>query len=473
MKVLIVEDDPDYVDALTVIVKSCDRNAVIESVTDATTAMNLIGSDFFDVILLDMSIPANKGDGSHDVRHGVTVLSAAQVDAPGTPVFVLTGSGGHAYEEHIDGIMEKARKVDIWGANRDFSLLNFIPKLYVNRFEGKFKEYAESYLAMKSVELEKGELQLTPQQDTLIRSFARSRDGVSCEVNAIGDGLSSATVYRLLIRGDRGNITDRVVCKLGSYQGMAEEAKRYDKFVYRLPPEATPRKFALLSAGAKQDGGVFYTLADGYEDTVFSVLFDNVRIESIVNQLQKITSVWPQSPEAKTVADIRRLTLSDAGFEKVRPTMGMDWIEGIERFRVQTRWTCCHGDLHGLNVLVDQKNNPVLIDFGDMADGPACRDPVTLELSALFHKNGPLKGKGWPNAATALNWAELDLYLEDCPAPNFVKACREWAESQAQGSRDIPAMAYAFLLRQFKYDDTDKELARNLLLGIKAAFDQT
>ena len=52
--------------------------------------------------------------------------------------------------------------------------------------------------------------------------------------------------------------------------------------------------------------------------------------------------------------------------------------------------------------------------------------------------------------------------------PEFIRTCREWAEEIAAGRREIAACAYTYLLRQLKYDDTNKARILALLEGARA-----
>jgi hypothetical protein len=79
----------------------------------------------------------------------------------------------------------------------------------------------------------------------------------------------------------------------------------------------------------------------------------------------------------------------------------------------------------------------------------------------------------WPSIEQAAHWGDLDLYLIGCPIASFIRECREWALRVAAGNREVAASAYAYLLRQLKYDDTNKDLALALLTGVKAYFDGT
>jgi hypothetical protein len=127
--------------------------------------------------------------------------------------------------------------------------------------------------------------------------------------------------------------------------------------------------------------------------------------------------------------------------------------------------------MHGENVLVSPDGSAVIIDYGDVDEGTASLDPITLELSLLFHPKGPLRGGAWPSHAQAVSWGNLDQYVQGCPAEAFVRECRAWASSAAAGNREVAVTAFSYLMRQLKYGDTDKALALALLAGAKALYD--
>jgi Ser/Thr protein kinase RdoA (MazF antagonist) len=60
----------------------------------------------------------------------------------------------------------------------------------------------------------------------------------------------------------------------------------------------------------------------------------------------------------------------------------------------QTCWACVHGDLHGSTALVSASGSAVVVDYGDVAEGPASLDPVTLELSLILHPQGATSPAG-------------------------------------------------------------------------------
>jgi hypothetical protein len=47
----------------------------------------------------------------------------------------------------------------------------------------------------------------------------------------------------------------------------------------------------------------------------------------------------------------------------------------------------------------------------------------------------------------------------------FIAACRERANGEAASPEEVVAVAYAYGVRQLKYEDTDKTLARALIRG--------
>ena len=98
-------------------------------------------------------------------------------------------------------------------------------------------------------------------------------------------------------------------------------------------------------------------------------------------------------------------------------------------------------------------------------------DPITLELSLLFHPDSPGAGGAWPTLQDAHVWGDLDAYVACCPFAQFVRECRSWALRAAAGKREVAASAYAYLVRQLKYRDTRKELALALLGGVRAFWD--
>jgi hypothetical protein len=115
-------------------------------------------------------------------------------------------------------------------------------------------------------------------------------------------------------------------------------------------------------------------------------------------------------------------------------------------------------------------NTPILIDFAQVGESTASLDPITMELSLLFHPASRVMSAAWPTVNHAEHWDQIEEFLDRCPAAPFVRAAREWAHRVAAGPREMYATTYALTLRQMKYPDTDKDLARAIVKAVVAGF---
>jgi hypothetical protein len=289
----------------------------------------------------------------------------------------------------------------------------------------------------------------------------------------VGGGLSSAKVYRLRVTSANGSCIHNAIAKLGSMEDIRSEGERFDSFVNRLDAAATPRKLCVLEFGAKNNAGVFYSLAAEYSLDGFSIATSRpVVAAGVPSRLSEMFRPWWQGvPETRHhVRDIRRTLLSDQDLVEIVKQFPTVWINEFEARQIQVRWCCTHGDLHGKNVLVAEDGRCVLIDYGDVGLAAASIDPITYELSLLFHPGGILKGSGWPTIDQAAHWGDLDAYTKDCPIADVIRGIRAWTNSVAAGRREIAASAYAYLLRQYKYSDNDPQLVSGLLQAVHNYF---
>lgn len=294
-----------------------------------------------------------------------------------------------------------------------------------------------------------------------------------CTVSEIGGGLSDAHVIHLRVTDEHGVLVHDAVAKLSTHDDIRREGDRYDSHITRLAPAATPRKLATLEYGAHRLAGIFFGLAEGSDECVFDIAGNfPERSEAVIRSVKTAMARWIDGvPETRmTIRQIRKRLLNDQTLDQIRNTFNLDWIRKFEDRQIQTRWACSHGDLHGKNIFVSP-DGAQLIDYGDVGEGPASLDPVTLELSLLFHPDAPGKTGTWPSVEQAKAWGNLEIYLDSCPFPEFVRECRDWASRTAAGNREIAASAYSYLVRQLKYNDTDKDRALALLDGVRSYYD--
>lgn len=418
-----------------------------------------------------MKIPTTNGLLDEDPKHGHAVFSHIRLEVPGTPIIVLTGSSG---EEYIPTLLAHSEKSDIWG-KLPLQLVAFHRKHLLDTFPEILVKYLSEFSSIYDIELRKRAVSLSEQEDRLIRIFCRKFSAARCSVSKIGGGLSGSKVFRLSLTNASGVLIHDVICKISDHHTITDEGGRYNKYISRLPPDATPRKLAVLEFGGGNMCGVFYGLADGFNRTAFEMINStapevNMFFESLKNLLVK----WFSNVEIRIeVSKIRNFFILDDKFESVKSRSYFPWMDGFEKNFIQARQACAHYDLHGLNVLVSDAGVPILIDYGDIFEGPASIDPITLELSLFFHPDGPLRQSEWPDEETAKKWGDLESYLVNCPCANFIRECRKWTNEVAAGEREIAAIAYSYLVRQLKYEETNVPRINSLLVGVKDFYDQT
>ncbi|RMP62854.1 hypothetical protein ALQ18_02336 [Pseudomonas marginalis pv. marginalis] len=467
MNILIIEDEPDFVEEIKRKVSSLCREPIYTVAACSETAAEYLGTDFFDLIFLDLKLPTANEAMDSDPQHGRDLLDLARAVAPGTPVFMLTGSSA---EQFLPEMMALNHQVDIWGQGKALSLIGFQPKHRVNNLHTLIRPYIEACDAVCDVEISTS-ADLDLRVARLVRIFTASVGGVFCEVRKLSGGLSGALVLKLLVRDGSGAKIHDSIAKIGPPSHIQDEVESHDKYILRLDPSATPRKVAVLNHGAKDTAGVFYSLASASEFTGFSIVAKDAT--KVIKGIMQCIQRWSDAATQKRVSieSIRQGFISDEQFWNIRHLIKHEWVESFEQSPVQVKWGCVHGDLHGMNVLLSEALVPVLIDYGDVAEGAASRDPVTFELSTFFHPEGPLKGSEWPNENEALLWGQQEFSDPNCPAKEFFNSCREWAEAVAAGKRERAAVAYGYLVRQLKYPGCNVLRVNQLLSGAKRLYD--
>lgn len=467
LNILIIEDEPDFVEEIKRRVSSLCREPVFTVAAHAEAAIEFLENGFFDFVFLDLKLPTANESLDSDPQHGKDLLDLARKVAPGTPVFMLTGSSA---EQFLPEMMALNHQVDIWGQGKTLSLIGFQPKHRVNNLDALITPYITACDAVCDVEINSSS-DLDLRAARLVRIFTASVGGVFCDVRNLNGGLSGALVLKLLVRDGSGVKIHDSIAKIGSIDHIQDEVERHDKYISRLEPGATPRKVSVLKHGAKDTSGVFYSLASASELNGFSIIERGAKeiIKAIIGCLHR----WVDAATQKRVSiqSIRRSFISDEHYAEVRHLITHDWVEKFEQNAVLVKWGCVHGDLHGMNILLSDNDIPVLIDYGDIEEGPLCRDPVTFELSTFFHPTGPFKNSVWPNEEESLLWGQPEFSGNNCPAEEFFAACREWSESVAAGKRERAAVAYGYLVRQLKYPDCNTLRVNQLLAGVKRLYD--
>jgi len=128
LRVLVVEDDPDEAQAVE---DACRRavdqpDMVVEVVGDASSAVDLFGSQDFDLVVCDLAIPHTIHSLVPDRDEGLKVIEAVRRTQPGLPIIVLSEHGKDP--RILRRIIEEGGSADPYGLGVGRSMINPFPK---------------------------------------------------------------------------------------------------------------------------------------------------------------------------------------------------------------------------------------------------------------------------------------------------------------------------------------------------------
>lgn len=468
MRLLLVEDDPAVLEVMDDAVGGAIRVTVARCRDEALDALTVEG---YDLAVCDLRIPTDRDANDEDASHGLSIVTALRDRYPGLPILVFSAYGTL---DIVQMLLDQARQADIYGTNHEEPLLRFFKKSDTLECIQAIRVAARELAELDQVEVSVGGsgLELSHAERRVIQIYGRRIGGTAVRVSGLGGGLSGRRTLRLAVTSSAGAPAAGVFARLGSLSDVADEHRRYSQHLAaRLRIGAYTPLVAVIDAGCSDMGGNFYTLAEEYGESLFDRLAsDEDAAVKATREVQAISAglIADAAMVSEEVGVLRSRFVSDAEMADLRGALaGIPW-EPVEKQRVQIRGCAQHGDLHGLNVLLDAAGSPVLIDFAAAMLANAAVDPVTLELSLVFHPSMKDMRGDWPSASSAAEWWNLEEYLGGCPFPLFVRACREWALSVAAGDREVLATAYAYAVRQLKYDDTDVEVALAIVGAIAA-----
>ncbi|RUO71639.1 response regulator [Idiomarina ramblicola] len=467
-KVLVIEDENEVFEHVEGQFRDRCERVEIEHASSRDEAINILKdeSSFFDYITLDLKIPVSRTSPVKEPNHGLAVLGEIVRHSPGTPVLILTGT---STVEMIQGFLQQSRQADVWGTGREMGNLGHLTKSKLIELGGIIEQVYTDFSSLINIELSTDGLELPVQDDRLLRIFVNKHHGCLGNVSKIGGGLSNARVYALTIKNDAGVVVHNAVCKCGPRNDIQEDVSNYRSFINRLLPEATPRLLGSQDFGAGSTSGVLYGLAEKFNDSFFSIAYKNELNDSIKQSIRNMLRKWHDNhtQERKEIRQIRQYLLNDETAERLIREFDIKYANEFEKESVHYKESCIHGDFHGENILIDNKNNAAtLIDYGDVKVGPMLLDPITLECSFLFHPSST-KTLNWSDVDPENRWTDIESYCAECPVLDSVKFCREWMHQLKIGNREVAACLYSYSLRQLKYPNTNKKIALSL---IKAAF---
>jgi CheY-like chemotaxis protein len=470
VRVLIIEDKEE--DWTPLVEEFGKFDAAIEHVIAPTAleAHSEIDAGGFDVVVCDLKIPSGPGLLDADPEHGRAVFQSLQDALPGTPVIVFSG---HATSAMIPDFVNVARKVDVLGRQSEIQMVQFFFKDQLAECLEALRELIEGFYRLEDIVISTGphNLDLTADQKRVLRIYGSRLGASMIDVSALGGGLSGAKSVRVEVKDGRGARKSLVAAKLSRIEGVRREAGRYDQLSGLMPPGAGAALVGSVQDGAAGTGGLFFQMADGHVP-LFALLkvSEDGAIEALSDLRAKL-DVWHENAPAdqRQISELRRILLRDDQFDDfVREQDRPQW-QDTDALTVFVTPCIQHCDLHGFNVLVDTDRSAVLIDYGEVADAVAALDPVTIELSTIFHPDAKDLMPGWPDVSQTKKWADLDSYVEGCPFAKFIQACREWAHEVAASDQEVYACGFVYAVRQLKYGNALASIAVGIADAASAA----
>lgn len=370
--------------------------------------------------------------------------------------------------ETINQLIGIASPLSLTSTENELQSINTLAAINVHAMTELLREYRDKLIEIDSVEINTGleNLSLKSQHIRILKIFSRRFKGVSCRLTSVDGGMSGAEVIKILVSGENGEERIHALAKLGSAKEIHDESERFGSEVTRLLPHAYAPQVSIVESGARVAAGAFYRLLSDSHRPFFTLLKeDPSRAATAVDRLADLLGPWHAgNPHRRMqIREIRRRVVSDDKLGQILEKVELPWIYELENKEVQVQLPCLHGDLHGANVFVDAEDNPIMIDFGDVGEGPAALDPITLELSIFSHPDFYMTASWYPQPEQ--EWADLAEYIDGSPYAPFINACRRWAH-EVSDDLAVYACAYAYLLRQLEYTDVDSELMLALLHSV-------
>lgn len=465
MHVLLVEDSTEFAKTIERAAQSmpdCD----LVWVASRDSALSALAGETFDLVILDRRIPSANDVLDDHADHGWRIFTYVREQQPGTPVWFLTGSEDADFAIEINNTC--GRIEDVQGRGIPEQMYQVFWKKRLSDCVKRLREFAEERATLGRIAIHspEGSNALNGDECRTLRIFGRRRNGTAIEIAVLGGGLSSSRVLKVVVKDGGGLVTITAVAKVAPLRVIQDEFTRYNTDIVRLSPGGFPNLTQRIDAGAGNTGGLFYGMVGADVESLFDRLAaGHTSLAGIPTALRQIERPWYHAKQAGavSVARIRRRFIGDAQLPAIQAQLtGID-TSAIEARMVRVGQCCQHGDLHCANVVFDNTGRPMLIDFGDAGQSYSAVDAVTLELSTIFHRQRTRLPVDWPTEASMSQWSTMTDFIRGCVFGSFVAACRDWANAEAASPEEVFAVAYGYAMRQLKYDDTDKALARALI----------
>lgn len=464
MRVLLVEDKIDFAEVVEKAIRAIEGSELSWK-RSKTGALAVLAEEHFDVVILDRRIPTEDDFLDDHQDHGWEVFQAITEQQPGTSVWFLTGTVDADFPTEV--LNAHSKRGDIHSCGREDALYQVFWKDKMPKCVAALKEFRSEVQQTDNIQLLQvgTPVNLRAEEVRLLKLFGRRHQGARVEVRVLQGGLSGARVFRVSVFNAAGAVKIMTVARIGSFKDIATERQKYQIEIVKLAIGAFPPVTAEVSHGASGYAGIFYKVVGAEVRSLFDVLTaDQGAAAAAADLLRKDQGTWhgARQFERVRVSAVRRALIGDVALQQHENIVSDLDLAAVENVEIDVARCVQHCDLHCGNILFDDNGRPMVIDYPDTGAAFASFDPVTLELSTIFHKDAPDRG-GWPTEAQANQWLDIDAFCAGSPYEPFIRSCRTWAEGVAASQQEVLAVAYGYALRQLKYDDTDKTLVRAIV----------
>jgi CheY-like chemotaxis protein len=467
IRILLIEDDADQAHALEGALCG-PPDLAIDRPVNAADARAALDAGEYDLIVLDLALPADDRRLAPRREEGVRLVDDVLRDHAGTVLYVLSG---HADLHLASQFTNRAGSEDLFGDRVETRMLRYFPKHDFAECVDSINAHLANLADVDGVTLDSpsADLGLSESERRAVRILTRRKGGSVVRLEPLGGGLSGAKTFRADARTPEGTRTALLAIKLGERRRVVDEANRYEGVAGLLPVGLSAPLVTTIKAGAGRAGALGYRLAHEYDRNLFAALSNDKDAASTVGRLANGFAEWysTATPVTETVQDIRRRAVSDRDVIAALTPAELTALREVDMVKVASASCMQHGDLHGLNVLVDSRGEPVVIDYADVDRANPSLDPVTLELSVIFHPAAP--DVGWLTTAQIENFFDDSAYVSACPYAEFVRACRAWSAKAQTSREERAATALAYVVRQLKYPNPTAPLARALMRAALSA----
>jgi CheY-like chemotaxis protein len=471
VRVLLVEDNAGFAQSVEVGLSDID-GCSLEWVTNRDDAINRLDNGSFDLVLLDRSIEPNSEVNFNDnVSYGWEVFLHAKLTQQGTPVWFLTAY----WDVDLASLLanEHPRTDDLYATGQISNLYRGARKADLPQEVVRIAALADAKRTLSAIPVNYVGQNILPdeREKTIVRQLAKRKHAAAVKVKSFTNGLSVARVLKVDVLNANQEVIGTFVGKIDSIPNIRRESNKHSDIFSLLDHGAVPNNSDIVTCCAGNIGGVFFDMIGG---ETFS-LFDKLRMNpedaaDIPAILEGKQSKWQSvaAQEIQTVGDIRRRFIRDTVIAQLGPELPAFARQYVEDIEVSVNVCFQHRDLHAGNILFAPNDDVLMIDYFEANRDCVCLDSVTLELSLLFHSESLGIRGDWPGIELVEQWFDVESYLTGCPFPELVRSCRSWSERHATSAKEIAAIVYSYAIRQLKYDDTDKDLARALILAAVA-----